>query len=693
MAETSDSESVEYEIELVDFEPSTASRPDDDPGQDSSKAQEESISEPPSRAALEQETSGREVAQTDEAPSGEVPATKLDETKAQTVEQLAELESESRSNQVEVELSDSNDHHPDSSIPGEPIQETQVARDDICQDSALIQPDCSDSTLKITVEQDSNFGNELPQVILDNHELPRAASTDPDLNLDAPPADPTEPELEQQVVPEQDISCNPETTPTPQSCSDKEESTFCELFVEQSNSVIEPEVTTAAYSPCETPNPNEHLAAEGPTETQANTNGNLTGEISSGVKLTLNISEVSAAEVESVSTPRSDAPTEGQCADDLERELEGEPAFEPRQVLLKRGRDPRSDYELGDELGRGKFGTVYRCIERASGRELAAKFVHMRRREDRQDVEREISIMSLLQHKRLLQLYDAYDDGKNEMCLITELIEGGELFERIVDDDFQLTERKAAIFVRQICEGVEYMHEQNVVHLDMKPENILCVSKTGNRIKLIDFGLARRLNSSEPLRIMFGTPDFAAPEVLSYDTVSLATDMWSVGVICYVLLSGLSPFMGDNDIETMANVTRATYDFDDEAFEPISDTAKDFIAKLLVRNQSSRLTPTQCLKHPWLTKKPISGSRRGSLAMVQNVDQSKQGTNRAESNLDTLTEVRDSEYEDEEELEPSLSKRNLKKYVIRRKWHKTVHAIMALGRMGANLKLKMATQS
>lgn len=391
--------------------------------------------------------------------------------------------------------------------------------------------------------------------------------------------------------------------------------------------------------------------------------------------------------------------------EDLEREFDEEPEFESRDVVVKRNRNARADYQLGEELGRGKFGTVFRCTELATGRHLAAKFVNVARKEDRQDFEREVAIMCQLQHRRLLQLYDAYDDGASEMCLVTELVEGGELFERIVDDDFDLTERKAAVFMRQICEGVEYMHARRIVHLDMKPENILCLSRTGNRIKLIDFGLARELTPEEPLRVMFGTPDFAAPEVLTYECVSFATDMWSVGVICYVLLSGLSPFMGDNDLETMANVTRATFDFDDRAFEPISELAKDFIARLLVREPEKRLKPGQCLEHAWLQRggapmgqslgradSPLQhspsvtfngqllvDSHQAVSACLQAAAEATPQRPRASFGGDSTTSGH----------AVSLDKRRLKRYVVRRKWHKTVHAIMALGRMGANLKLKL----
>jgi len=405
--------------------------------------------------------------------------------------------------------------------------------------------------------------------------------------------------------------------------------------------------------------------------------------------------------------------------EDLEREFDEEPEFEPRIVSLKRNRNPREDYIMGEELGRGKFGVVLKCSEKTTGRQLAAKFISMRRKEDREDVEREVEIMSELQHKRLLQLYDAFDFGSaNEMCLITELVEGGELFERIVDDDFDLTEKKAAIFLRQICEGLGFMHQRAIVHLDMKPENILCLSRTGNKIKLIDFGLARKLRANEALRVMFGTPDFAAPEVLTYEQVSFATDMWSVGVICYVLLSGLSPFMGDNDLETMANVTRATFDFNDKAFEPISELAKDFIARLLVREPEKRLSPDECLQHAWLQRggapspqpaadspppvQLLTGSVLGQWWEASPGHQLRQPEDQGSPRRRLSVCLQAAAEATGQQQRPrasfggesttstyaiSLDKRRLKRYVVRRKWHKTVHAIMALGRMGANLAL------
>ncbi|XP_022120212.1 myosin light chain kinase, smooth muscle isoform X2 [Pieris rapae] len=279
-----------------------------------------------------------------------------------------------------------------------------------------------------------------------------------------------------------------------------------------------------------------------------------------------------------------------------------EPPFPCRDVTIKRNTDVNDYYDMLSEIGRGKFGTVYLCREKSTGLELAAKLVSVNRRDERRNVEREVDVMRRLRHPRLIQLYDAYDWGKY-MCVVLELITGGELFERVIDEDFVLTERACTVFMRQICEGIEFVHRQNILHLDMKPENILCLTKSGNRIKIIDFGLARFYDPEKKLQVLFGTPEFVAPEVVNFDQIGYGTDMWSVGVICYVLLSGLSPFMGETDIETMANVTIAKYDFDDEAFNEISEDAKDFIQKLLVKDKESRPTATECLRHRWLVKR------------------------------------------------------------------------------------------
>ncbi|KAL1131135.1 hypothetical protein AAG570_012372 [Ranatra chinensis] len=311
---------------------------------------------------------------------------------------------------------------------------------------------------------------------------------------------------------------------------------------------------------------------------------------------------------------------------------------EHKIVDVRPGEQFKEIYNVGEELGKGRYGVVHKVTDRKSGVKMAAKFVRCIKKQDREKVFEEIDIMNCLRHPKLLQLADAFENPR-DIVMVMEYISGGELFERVVADDFTLTEKDCILFMRQICEGVDYMHKNRIVHLDLKPENIMCQTRTSHQIKLIDFGLAQKLKPDTPVRVLFGTPEFIPPEIINYEPIGTETDMWSVGVICYVLLSGLSPFMGDNDAETFANITRADYDFDDEAFDSICQDAKDFISALLVNRKEKRLSAEECLRHRWMTQQDIA-----------------------------MNKVR-------------LCTDKLKKFIIRRKWQKTGNAIRALGRM------------
>ncbi|NWX20427.1 MYLK2 kinase, partial [Aegotheles bennettii] len=274
--------------------------------------------------------------------------------------------------------------------------------------------------------------------------------------------------------------------------------------------------------------------------------------------------------------------------------------------LVLAPRDPPCGSTLGSPpappahaLGSGKFGEVHTCTEKQTGLKLAAKVIRKQGAKDKEMVLLEIDVMNQLNHRNLIQLYDAIETPR-EIILFMEFVEGGELFERIIDDDYHLTEVDCMVFVRQICEGIRFMHHMHVLHLDLKPENILCVTATGHMVKIIDFGLARRYNPQEKLKVNFGTPEFLSPEVVNYEQVSYSTDMWSMGVITYMLLSGLSPFLGDNDTETLNNVLAASWYFDEETFESVSEEAKDFVSNLIIKEKSARMSAGQCLQHPWL---------------------------------------------------------------------------------------------
>ncbi|XP_037402090.1 myosin light chain kinase 2, skeletal/cardiac muscle [Pygocentrus nattereri] len=251
-------------------------------------------------------------------------------------------------------------------------------------------------------------------------------------------------------------------------------------------------------------------------------------------------------------------------------------------------------------LGGGRFGQVHKCIENSSGLTLAAKIIKARSQKEKEVVKNEIQVMNQLDHANLIQLYAAYE-SRNDIILVLEYVDGGELFDRIIDENYKLTELDTVMFIREICEGLRYMHKMYILHLDLKPENILCVSRLTNKVKIIDFGLARKYKPKEKLRVNFGTPEFLAPEVINYDFVSFNTDMWSLGVIAYMLLSGLSPFLGDDDNETLNNILSCQWNFEEDEFLGISDEAKDFISKLLVFNKSWRIGAGEAVKHPWLS--------------------------------------------------------------------------------------------
>ncbi|XP_066482019.1 myosin light chain kinase 2, skeletal/cardiac muscle [Tiliqua scincoides] len=274
--------------------------------------------------------------------------------------------------------------------------------------------------------------------------------------------------------------------------------------------------------------------------------------------------------------------------------------FTHRIIQLRTG-DFKDSFSINTKemLGGGKFGEVRTCKVKETGLKLAVKIIKKQGPKDREMAEVEIDVMNQLNHRNLIQLYDAIETPR-EIMLFMEFVEGGELFERIIDEEYNLTEVDCMVFVRQICDGILFMHQMRVLHLDLKPENILCVTATGHMVKIIDFGLARRFNPAEKLKVNFGTPEFLSPEVVSYEQVSYTTDMWSMGVITYMLLSGLSPFMGDNDTETLNNVLASNWYFDEEAFEGISDEAKDFVSNLIIKNKSRRMNAAQCLQHPWL---------------------------------------------------------------------------------------------
>lgn len=285
--------------------------------------------------------------------------------------------------------------------------------------------------------------------------------------------------------------------------------------------------------------------------------------------------------------------------DDSESEEETV-AADPKPVAISRG-NAEEFYTMMDELGRGKFGIVKKCVDKKSGVEYAAKFIACRSKAARDDVHHEIEVMNELNHKQLLRLQAAFDLGK-EMVLVMELITGGELFEKLIEEDY-ISEGIATLYMKQLLDGLAYMHSKNILHLDLKPENMMLVRPGSKHIKIIDYGIARKYDPNSTLQVMQGTPEFAAPEVVAYESITPATDVWAVGVITYVVLSGLSPFLGEDDGETMSNISKMAWEFDDPVFDEVTNEAKDFISRILIKDNRKRMTIGDCRKHPWMRVK------------------------------------------------------------------------------------------
>nr|XP_051684886.1 death-associated protein kinase 3 isoform X1 [Oryctolagus cuniculus] len=263
-------------------------------------------------------------------------------------------------------------------------------------------------------------------------------------------------------------------------------------------------------------------------------------------------------------------------------------------------------YEMGEELGSGQFAIVRRCRQKGTGKEYAAKFIKKRRLSSsrrgvsREEIEREVSILRCVRHPNIITLHDVFEN-RTDVVLILELVSGGELFDFLAEKE-SLTEDEATQFLRQILDGVHYLHSKRIAHFDLKPENIMLLDKSAPnpRIKLIDFGIAHRIEAGNEFKNIFGTPEFVAPEIVNYEPLGLEADMWSIGVITYILLSGASPFLGETKQETLTNISAVNYDFDEEYFSNTSELAKDFIRRLLVKDPKRRMTIAQSLEHSWI---------------------------------------------------------------------------------------------
>jgi len=233
---------------------------------------------------------------------------------------------------------------------------------------------------------------------------------------------------------------------------------------------------------------------------------------------------------------------------------------------------------------------------------VAIKIIDKKQNSEKlENVKREIDLMKKLKHTNIVCLKDVFEDEGEEgkIYMVMEYVNGGELFDHIVNRG-NYSERDAVFVVRQIIEAVAYLHSHNIVHRDLKPENLLCTGSNNEIIKVADFGLSKEFDVEKALETMCGTPDYVAPEVLRGHGYTNAVDIWSIGVVTYVMLCGSPPFYGNDDREVFLKILQADYKFFSPEWDSISTEAKDFIRVLLVLDPNRRPTASQCLDAPWI---------------------------------------------------------------------------------------------
>jgi len=282
----------------------------------------------------------------------------------------------------------------------------------------------------------------------------------------------------------------------------------------------------------------------------------------------------------------------------------------------------KEKYFMVRKLGGGSFGTVYLVKRKEDKRHFAAKHQMSQEPRQREYVRRELLLLETLrEHRNVVTLTAFYESGL-ESVIVTEYLQGGELFERISSKTYDLTERKCQGFMRQVLEGLTYIHSKDIVHLDLKPNNVVCVSRDNEdqRVKIIDFGLARSLQGSPSLGLsMVGTLEFMAPELMSCRGTNTAADMWSIGVIIFMMVTGgYSPFYSSNRYKMQRRILKGNYDI--ERFGEVSRQAKDLVRSLLAVSPASRLTAADCLDHGWLSgRSSVAGGERSLVERLETV--------------------------------------------------------------------------
>ncbi|XP_069773973.1 calcium/calmodulin-dependent protein kinase type II subunit beta isoform X27 [Narcine bancroftii] len=268
------------------------------------------------------------------------------------------------------------------------------------------------------------------------------------------------------------------------------------------------------------------------------------------------------------------------------------------------------EYQICEELGKGAFSTVRRCVKLSTGQEYAAKMINTKKlpARDHQKLEREARICRLLKHSNIVRLHDSISE-EGYHYLVFDLVTGGELFEDIVAREYY-SEADASHCIHQILDSVNHIHQHDIVHRDLKPENLLLASKCkGAAVKLADFGLAIEVQGEQQAWFGFaGTPGYLSPEVLRKEAYGKPVDIWACGVILYILLVGYPPFWDEDQHKLYQQIKAGAYDFPSPEWDTVTPEAKNLINQMLTINPAKRITAIEALKHPWVCQRSTVAS-------------------------------------------------------------------------------------
>ncbi|XP_046697417.1 calcium/calmodulin-dependent protein kinase (CaM kinase) II beta 1 isoform X13 [Silurus meridionalis] len=268
------------------------------------------------------------------------------------------------------------------------------------------------------------------------------------------------------------------------------------------------------------------------------------------------------------------------------------------------------EYQLYEELGKGAFSVVRRCVKLCTGQEYAAKIINTKKlsARDHQKLEREARICRLLKHPNIVRLHDSISE-EGFHYLLFDLVTGGELFEDIVAREYY-SEADASHCIHQILDSVNHIHQHDIVHRDLKPENLLLASKCKNAaVKLADFGLAIEVQGDQQAWFGFaGTPGYLSPEVLRKEAYGKPVDIWACGVILYILLVGYPPFWDEDQHKLYQQIKAGAYDFPSPEWDTVTPEAKNLINQMLTINPAKRITAQEALKHPWVCQRSTVAS-------------------------------------------------------------------------------------